>query len=54
MNQAEHGEVPDPPDFEDNFGSQTGVEYLNEGVKYELVKEQTETNQIVVIMKPSG
>ena len=48
MNQAEHDQMPHPPDLEDGVGPKTVVEHLEEGIKDELVKKQTDANQMIV------
>ena len=48
MEKAEHDKMPTPPDLDDSVNSKAGVEYLDEGIDEKLVKEETDTNKMVV------
>ena len=48
VNNAEHEEMPQPPDPEDSTSSKTGAEHLDKGIKDKLVNEKTDTNQMIV------
>ena len=48
MYEGEHEKMPHPPDLKDSMSSKTGVEHLDECIEDKLVKENADSNQMIV------